>query len=183
MTTSRIKSIKEWAEDVGLVLIDSYRKRTQVVAKVRAPNGVEQEFLFAFVPSGDVRAELNERARLKRFARANTPEEEMSTITLKPKTNGMTMFELVKLFEWVKTAAAEAANMEVLTHRACQHIGATITEDQVREAMQATNTAEPEHWTPLPEPQHVLARELARLMEQLGVEQSSQFKRTLEALS
>jgi hypothetical protein len=184
------------AKDVGLEVVSHYGKQNRVCVDVRAENGVTASFSLSNTSRSDVRGDLNEQSRMKRFARANgmpaaqQPEDTMQrTITLKKPTETaaaqeLTPIEFYRLCEYIKSMdVASASSLEVLTRGAASHLGCNLSEASVREAMTATSTAEPECWTPLADPHTIIARELAALMESLGQTPSSQLKRYLATLA
>ncbi|MFM0608628.1 hypothetical protein PQR05_29280 [Paraburkholderia sediminicola] len=93
----------------------------------------------------------------------------------------LTPTEFYRLCEWTKQQGTMAAhpNREAIALAATSMIGHTVSEDTIREAMEATEMKEPDHWTPPEEPNVILARELSALMKQLGNEPSPQFSRLL----
>jgi hypothetical protein len=191
-THGRTRDLVNMAKDVGLEVVGHYIKQNRVCIDTRAENGVEASFSLSNSSRSDVRGDLNEQSRMKRFARANAlkqePEETMQreTIKLKDSTAAaqeLTPIEFYKLCEYIKSMdVSSASSLEVLTRGAASHLGATVSEASVREAMTATGTADPECWTPLAEPIVIVARELALLLEQLGHAKSSQLTRFLETV-
>ena len=68
----QVRSLRALVTNVGLTCVDIHRTGTSHLAvRVKAANAVEQDFYFASTPS-DHRAELNNRALLRRFARQHT---------------------------------------------------------------------------------------------------------------
>jgi hypothetical protein len=123
------------------------------------------------------------------------------TITLNSKTEPMqnqqteqaaatpirelTRTEFFKLCEWTKAQGAMTAHtsLAALTAAAAAFFDQQMSEDTLREAMEATGIEEPEHWTPLEDSEVILARELKALMESLGNKPSAQFTRLLATLN
>jgi len=65
----QVRSLRTLVTNIGLTCVDIHRTGTSHLAvRVKAANAVEQDFYFASTPS-DHRAELNNRALLRRFAR------------------------------------------------------------------------------------------------------------------
>lgn len=196
MSQSRTRDLVNMVKDAELEVVQHYSKAGRVCVDVRAPNGVERTFAISLRP-GDVRGDLNEQSKIRRFARENTPippAVELPPPVVKPKDDmkkptetaaatELTPREFYRLCELLKKVdLSTVASIEV----AARHMGAEldmkISEEVLREAMEATDTPEPDAWNPLPEPHVVLARELEALLKQLGTDPSPQFKRLLAAL-
>lgn len=196
MSQSRLRDLVDMVKDAGLAVVQHYSKAGRVCVDVRAPNGVERTFAISLRP-GDARGDLNEHAKIRRFARENTPippAVELPPPVVKPKDDmkkptetaaatELTPREFYRLCEWLKQAnAASVSGLDVLARAASEAIGQPVSEAAMREAMEATDTAEPDAWNPLPEPHVVLARELEALLKQLGTDPSPLFKRMLTSL-
>lgn len=181
---TRTKELVGMVRDAGLQVARTYTKGNRVCVDAVAPNGLAKMFALSQNP-GDMRGDLNERALIRRFARQNgvqeQPEEEVKKDEQTPVL--LTPAEFYKLCVWVKAAAIEAPNLEALALLAGRHIGQPVSEAVMREAMTATETAEPDHWHPLPEPHIIVANELAAILKQLGVEPSKNFARLMAALN
>ncbi|GER16732.1 hypothetical protein [Variovorax boronicumulans] len=67
----RTRDITTMAEVAGLVLLRTYSSKARLCADARAPNGVEMTFSLSTGTRSDVRGDLNEQAKMKRFARLN----------------------------------------------------------------------------------------------------------------
>ncbi|ACR14994.1 hypothetical protein BcepIL02_gp01 [Burkholderia phage BcepIL02] len=206
MSRSRIRNLVEMVKDAELEVVRHYSKDGRVCVDVRAPNGVERAFAISLRP-GDVRGDLNEQSKIRRFARENTPippavDIPAPVVTVKQKRSivkpadqkaetpastaaqQLTPIEFYRLCEWLKQAnAASVSGLDVLARAASEAIGQQVSEAAMREAMEATDTAEPDAWNPLPDPHVVLAREIEALTKALGHEPSPMFRRLLEALA
>lgn len=201
---SRTRDFVNMIRSAGLDVIRTYQKHSSIYADVRAPNGVETSF-FVLARQGAGRDDLDCLARMRRFARQNpapTPEAvpiPEPVVTVKPKRRivkpttteaaaataaaELTPIEFYRLCEWIKGLdMAGIPSLDALTIDAMKKIGQAVSEASVREAMQATETDEPEHWNPLPEPHVVVARELAAFMKKLGEEPSPQFARLMQTI-
>lgn len=85
----------------------------------------------------------------------------------------LTMAEFYRLCEWTKkTVGPNVPSLEALALLATSFIGHTVSEKAVREAMNATETPEPECWSPPKEPHVIVALELEKFMRSLGAEPS-----------
>jgi hypothetical protein len=205
MSQSRTRTLVNMVKDAELEVVQHYSKAGRVCVDVRAPNGVERMFAISLRP-GDARGDLNEQGKIRRFARENTPtppavEIPAPVVTVKQKRSIMkpadqkaetpastaaqqlTPIEFYRLCEWLKKqTVADFASVDALALAGAQYMGESVSEGTIREAMQATGTAEPESWTALPDPHVVLARELEALLKQLGTDPSPTFRRFLASL-
>jgi hypothetical protein len=194
-THGRTRDLVNMAKDVGLEVVSHHIKQNRVCIEARAENGASSSFSLSNSSRSDIRGDLNEQSRMKRFARANAsqaeqlPNQDMQRDTIKLKKDEtaaaqeLTPIEFYRLCEWVKLARMNLhPNLAALALAASHDIGQTVSERAMGEAMQATNTKDPDHWTPLADPHTILARELEALLKQLGQPQSSQFTRLLETL-
>lgn len=67
----RTRDMTTMVEVAALTLIRTYQAKARLCADVRAPNGVEMTFSLSTGSRSDVRGDLNEQAKMKRFARLN----------------------------------------------------------------------------------------------------------------
>lgn len=205
MSQSRLRDLVRMVKETELEVVQHYSKSNRVCVDVRAANGVERSFSLSLRP-GDVRGDLNEQGKIRRFARENTPtppavEIPAPVVTVKPKRSivkpadqkadttatpaaqQLTPIEFYRLCEWLKKqTAADFPSVDALALAGARYMGESVSEGTMREAMLATGTAEPESWTALPDPHVVLARELEALTKALGHEPSPIFRRLLASL-
>lgn len=196
MSQSRVRDLVEMVKEAGLEVVQHYAKPGRACVDARAPNGLEKMFAVSIKPS-DARGDLNEQSKIRRFARENTPippAVELPPPVVTPKENmkkgseavaaqELTPREFFKLCEWLKSRnCGSVSGLDVLARAASSDLGLTVSEAIMREAMEATDTKEPDAWHPLPDPHTVLARELEALMKSLGQEPSTTFKRLLATL-
>ncbi|AOJ09643.1 hypothetical protein [Burkholderia mayonis] len=205
MSQSRTRVLVDMVKDAGLEVLQHYGKSSRVCVDARAPNGAERTFNLS-LRQGDLRGDLNQQAEIRRWARANMPPSPPAvdlpkpTITVKPRRSTvkkqndtpqpstteqeLTPREFYRLCEWLKQAdCATVSGLDVLARAASNALGQEIGAETMKDAMDATETPEPDAWNPLPEPHVVVARELDALMRQLGHEPSAHFRRLLSALS
>lgn len=192
---NRTKTLINMARGTDSEVLRQYMKQNRVCIDVRAVNGVEQTFCISN-KQGDLRGDLNEQARLKRFAKNNAPtkpvEEPVTkeTLTLKKlPLAGATLaqptpIEFYKLCEWIKKEDLEKhADIKALAQVAGVEVAPSVGEvHTVSEAIQATGLAGPEHWLPPVDPIRALTRELSLFMEALGNKPSPTFTRLLKFL-
>jgi hypothetical protein len=187
---NRMRLLVGFVREAGLILVNHYQKPNKYCVDVQAENGAARTFWLS-IKESDLRGDVNERAAIRRFARQNAIEvvvtEEVMATKKDVKAEGaldqLTPAEFYKLCEWTKAANwAGIANIEAAATLASTHVKQAVSETVLREAMAATETAEPEHWTVLPEPHVVVARELDSLMKLLGHERSRLFARMMELL-
>lgn len=198
---NRTRTIVGMAKDVGLEVVSHYRKASRACVEVRAENGVTSEFDISCGSREDRKGDLIMLSRMRRFARTNAlaplttadleTEEPVAkeTLTLKkPEPVKGTRIELTPkefytLCEWVKaTKLLASCALEQLCDAATMETGAFIQAEVMCEAMEATGTPAPEHWTAMPPAPELIARELATMMEALGTKPSALFSRYLKSL-
>ncbi|MGX0136367.1 hypothetical protein [Cupriavidus metallidurans] len=196
---SRVRDLTNMARGAGLEVLRTYQKHSSTYADVRAPNGVETSF-FVLSNQGKGKDDLDCQTRMRRFARQNpapAPVEKPEspaprrTLTVKkePTTTAssaeqdLTPKEFYRLCEWIKgTNMGPILSLEALALFATKHIGQPVSEGAVTEAMEATGTPRPEGWDKLPEPNVIMANELAALFKSLGHVPSRNFERMLATL-
>jgi hypothetical protein len=189
-------------KDEGLEVVQHYSKPGRICVEAQAPNGVKQTFALTR-NNGDVRGDQNERSRIRRFTRENTPippAVEIPPPVITPKRSivkksdsqepsstaakDLTPIEFYKLCEWLKGInCATLSGIDVLSRAASSALGQEISELTMREAMTATETPEPDAWHPLPDPHVVLARELEGLLKELGHQPSPTLRRLLATMA
>jgi len=190
MSYARKRLLLDMVKDAGLEVISTDIKNNRVSVEVKAPNGIKATFQMSTSAKIDPRGDMNEHARIKRFARNNPapgaapqPEEDEMPKTT-PAAQELTPIEFYRLCEWIKIQdLATYASLEVLTAAAARIHSHNISESAVREAMTATSAIDPEVWTALPEPHVIFARELAAIQAALGQEPSPLFRRFLGTLA
>jgi hypothetical protein len=208
----RQRDLTTMVETAELEILRCYTAKSRLCADVRAPNGVESTFPLSNGSRQDVRGDLNELARMKRFSRANpsavltpaiqipvrrrvvklvpdaatTPPAPISiaepAITMtKPtppvapaKTAPMqdlspTQFYLLCI--WLKALDLKLLpSFEAFAMVASQKFAMPVSEVTLKEALKATEIAEPEHWSPTTVPHLIVAFELVAFMKSLGTE-------------
>ena len=190
MSQARMKLLRDMVLDAGLEIVSTGMKNNRVAIEAKAPNSVVGTFQLSTSSRADPRGDLNEHARIKRFARNNPApgaapaieEEEMPKNTT-PAAQQLTPKEFYLLCELIKKVnVASVSSLEVLASSLGNELGMSVSTDAAREAMEATNTPEPEVWTKLPEPAVLLARELEAIQSALGQEPSALFRRYLATI-
>lgn len=196
MSQSRLRDLATMLKDAGLDVVESYPKAGRVHVQAAAPNGVTRSFSLSLKPS-DARGDLNEQAKIRRFARENTPippavelpppvvtpKADMTKNTAPEAAQELTPREFYRLCELLKKVdLTTVASLEVAARHMSAELDLKISEQILCEAMEATDTQEPDAWHPLPEPHVIMARELEALMKSLGQEPSPTFRRLLAAL-
>jgi len=194
MSHARKRLLIDMVKDAGLELVGTELKSGRIAAEVKAPNGVVRTFTISSTSRIDPRGDLNEQARIKRFARENpapgakeeTPDmakKDAAPVTHTP--DELTPGEFYKLCVWLTDVilAKDPESLDALAALAGAHFGRVIGTATMREAMKATDTAEPEAWTKLPDPHVIFARELESMLGALGQEPSAVFKRYLATLA
>lgn len=191
---SRLRTLINIAKDAGLDVLNHYQKTNRVWVDVRAPNGATSSFAMRAQAGRDVHADLNDAASVKRFARNNGAQHVEEASTSEPKkeepvtakqsaeasraAEQLTMREFYQLCEWLKATPMDGIpNIAALALSATDKIGQVVSEATIREVMDATGTAEPEHWHPLPPADIVVVREMSLLLKALGTKPSSDFTR------
>ncbi|MDN7179054.1 hypothetical protein M0D69_13735 [Caballeronia sp. SEWSISQ10-4 2] len=190
MSFDRKRLLLDMVKDAGLEVVTVGMKNNRVAVDARAGNGLTATFQLSTSSKSDPRGDMNENGRIKRFARQNPApgaapqiEEEEAMSNTTPAAKELTQIEFYRLCEWLKIQdLATYASLEVLTAAAARICSHNVSEATVREAMTATGVTDPEVWTAIPDPQIVLARELAAIQYALGHEPSSLFRRYLETL-
>lgn len=193
----RQKDIITMAEQADLAAVRTEKRLGRQWITCSAENGVEREFSISLSARGDPRGDLNELGKMRRFARENkaaassqpepTPTQTTPKKTLTmPKQAAVTALSPVNFYrvcEWVKEQdLANFPNMEALALGAAKHVGAEVPEDEMKLAMATTGRKEPEHWSEPTDPHAILARELGRMMKELGVKKSPAFERLFATL-
>lgn len=191
----RMKDLATMIEAAGLVIVQSCQENGRVTVVGMAPNGVTAKFSISSTSKTDLRGDMNESGRMKRFARANPAPEiaEPSTTQAptkeptemlkhapataaparapKPRTPELTPAAFYRLCEWLKTLDLKTVPaFDALVMQASQWAGHPVEEATVRDAMGATETAEPARWALPKEPHLVVAHELVTFMRSLGTE-------------
>jgi hypothetical protein len=95
--TNRTRDVLNLIEDAGrdfpLEIVERVEKNGRILVELRAGNGAVRQFSVSNTSRNDVRGDLNEKARMKRFARDNAPRTEppasaeavASPVTTKPE--------------------------------------------------------------------------------------------------
>lgn len=193
---NRTKTLINMARGTDSEVLRQYMKQNRVCIDVRAANGVEQTFC---IPNkqGDLRGDMNEQARIKRFAKINGTVCE--TVETKPVTEKITLkklplagatlaqptpIEFYKLCEWIKKEdLTKHADIKALAQVAGVEVAPSVGEiHTLSEAIEATGLECPEHWLPPVDPIRALTRELSLFMEALGNKPTPTFTRLLKFL-
>jgi len=209
---SRLTDVKNMVRSAGLEPLRAYQKHSSIHVDTSAPNGVEHTFFVLTKPGtrDDVdflsRMKRFARANPAPMSCPDTPtpkEEEVSepkTLTLKKRAAydrtaplevtttaamELTTKEVIRLSAWLTDTAimAEHPNLGALARSATILIGHPVSEAIMRDIMEATDTAEPEHWHPLPDANTIVLKELSTMFEQLGYKPSRLFERLLETVA
>lgn len=192
----RQKDITTMAEIAELAIVAIEKRNSRQFITCRADNGVEREFSISHGSRGDARGDQNELSAMKRFARENaeqtpqpksrdtlTMQKDKAKSTLKISTAQLAPIDFYKVCEWLKVQPlATFPNLEALTLGAAKHIANTVTDADIKTAMDATGIAEPEHWSEPTDPHAILVRELSTMMKELGVTESPAFARLRDKL-
>ena len=157
---------------------------------------LQRRFSISLGGKSDPRGDQNELSAMKRFARENaeqttqpknretlTMQKEKAKPAIKISTAQLAPIDFYKVCEWLKgQPLATFPNLEALTLGAAKHIASTVTDADIKTAMDATGIAEPEHWSEPTDPHAILVRELSTMMKELGVTESPAFSRLRAAL-
>lgn len=199
----RQKDLKVMAEDAGLVALHPVRRHNRVAFLCEAPNGVTQEFTISNGSSMDQHGDLNERARMKRFARENPapaaapqPPQQQKAPSMPARTPApmaeqlaavniaatqvldLSPVEFLRLSLWLSNQQlAQLPSMDALVMHAGQHLGKPVEEGTVRNAMKEMALSDPEHWGEPTDPQAIIVREIGLLLEGLGQKPTPAFKK------
>ncbi|WP_109479127.1 hypothetical protein [Paraburkholderia sp. C35] len=210
--TNRTRDLVQMAKAVGLDVIKHYQKDSRIFVDTRAANGVTRAFNITKSPN-DIRGDVNERARMKRFVNENpaptapTPETpKRKTLTVKKADSTpispdaapapaaapvstaaqeLTQKEFYRLCSFVEQGEgpAQYSSLEAYAMRVSGVMGQTVSEDAIREAMDVTGTATPDRWLPTLDPSAVLIKEMHALIESLGHKPSADFKRLFASVA
>lgn len=201
----RQKTLKLMAEQAGLTAVKFDCRQSRHYLMCEADNGNRLEFWLSTASILDPRAEQNELSRMKRFARENaaptkaqnvtqppqTPPKEKpnmtapraaATIDITPKTKpdaqvlDLSPTEFLRLAMWLQNQdLAIIPSMDVLVLECNKHMGRPVEEGSVRSAMGELNKQEPAHWGEPTDPQAIIAREVGRMLKELGMTPTDAF--------
>lgn len=208
----RQKALKVMAEQAGLTPVAFDVRNSRNYLRCEADNGNQAEFWLACVTTLDPRAEQNELSRMKRFARENAVVTPTSTTTQPEKENktmkstsaaavaapapaapkqppqaaimDLSAIEFLRLSMWLNNQDLAAyASMDALVLEAGKHMDRAVEENTIRSALHELKRDEPSRWSEPTDPHAILARELARLMDSLGMAPTGAFTKLVARLS
>lgn len=107
------------------------------------------------------------------------------TMSLPAKSIAPTLspVDFYKVCEWLKEQnLANIPCMEALAMLAGQWLGSGVPEDEIKLVMETIGIKEPAHWSEPTDPQAIIARELSRVMKELGAKPSAAFERLASKL-
>lgn len=203
----RQKALKVMAEQAGLTPVAFDVRNSRNYLRCEADNGNQAEFWLACVTTLDPRAEQNELSRMKRFARNNAapssatkpaPEQEQQptlekteAMNQKPAAPAKTAQVLdlspvhfLRLSMWLNNQdLATYCNLDALALAAGKHLDCAVEESTILTAMAEVQKDAPARWSEPTDPMAIMARELARLLNELNVPPTDAFKRLAASLS
>lgn len=191
MLNKRQKDLKVLAEEAGLTVLRPVQRRNRVALMCEAPNGVTAEFTLSNGSSNDAHGDLNERARMRRFARENpapaTPPQPQKATSMPARTPAtmaeqlaatniaatqvldLSPVEFLRLSLWLSNQdLARLPSVDALVMEAGKHLGKPVEEGTLRNAMREMALTDPAHWGEPTDPQAIIVRELGLLMQSLG---------------
>lgn len=194
MLNKRQKDLKVLAEEAGLTVLRPVQRRNRVALMCEAPNGNTAEFTLSNGNTNDAHGDLNERARMRRFARENPapatppqpaqPQKAPSMPARTPATMAdqlaaatiaatqvldLSPVEFLRLSLWLSNQnLALLPSVDALVMEAGKHLGKPVEEGTVRNAMREMALTDPAHWGEPTDPQAIIVRELGLLMQSLG---------------
>ncbi|WP_171012263.1 hypothetical protein [Acidovorax sp. NB1] len=193
----RQRDIFDMAERARLSPVRYERRDTRGVLLCQAENSVQREFSVSLGTRGDIRGDQNELSRMKRFARENAVlTEPANPGTTTPKKDYLAMLKapaptapaldpvaFYRACEWLKgQKIVTFASLEALAQDASEHVGATVSEADMKLVMTTLNVQEPALWHEPKDPQAILVRELSTIMKRLGETPSPAFDRLAASL-
>lgn len=189
----RQRDIFDMAERAGLSPARYERRDTRGVLLCVAENGAEREFSVSLGGRNDYRGDQNELSRMKRFARENAlpstqatnqpPKNEITTMAKIPMQAPLDPVAFYRACEWLKgQKIVTFTSLEALAKDATEHVGTTVSEDDMKLVMVTLNVSEPAHWNDPKDPQAIIVRELATVMKKLGENPSAAFDRLAASL-